>query len=96
MAVFTARPRVRYCRALQYARLDDLVARCDVITINCPLHAGTEGMFDAQRIAAMRPGSFLVRPAQLSLSRTWRRGVAGLPWYGQASWCAGLGGADGA
>ncbi len=24
-----------------YTELDDLVGRCDVITINCPLHEGT-------------------------------------------------------
>lgn len=76
---------------VQYARLDDLVARCDVITINCPLHAGTKGMFDAPRIATMRPGSFLVNTSRAQIcdtqavadavNRGHLAGYAGDVWY---------------
>ena len=34
----------------QYADLADLVRRCDVVTINCPLHEGTEHLFNRQLI----------------------------------------------
>lgn len=35
---------------------------CDVVTINCPLHEGTRGLFDKELIGKMKPGSYLVRP----------------------------------
>ena len=34
---------------------------CDVVTINCPLHEGTRGMFNKELIGKMKPGSYLVR-----------------------------------
>lgn len=50
------------CRRV--ATLDELLAQCDVVTINCPLHAGTRGLFNKDVIAKMKRGSYLVNTAR--------------------------------
>jgi len=37
--------------------LEDMLAQCDVVTINCPLHALTRGLFNAALIAKMKRGA---------------------------------------
>ena len=37
---------------------------CDAVLVNCPLHPGTEHMFDAKLIASMRRGSYVVNNAR--------------------------------
>ncbi|KAL4899716.1 putative formate dehydrogenase [Aspergillus multicolor] len=44
--------------------LEDLVAQCDVVTINCPLHEKTRGLFNKELISKMKPGSWLVNTAR--------------------------------
>src|SRR5687768_6200082 len=44
--------------------LDSLVRVCDVVTINAPLHAETEGLFDAELIGRMKRGAYLVNTAR--------------------------------
>ena len=44
--------------------MQSLVAACDVVTINAPLHPETEGMFDDALIATMKRGSYLVNTAR--------------------------------
>jgi formate dehydrogenase len=41
-----------------------LVEVCDVVTINAPLHPGTEGMFDDALLGRMKRGSYLVNTAR--------------------------------
>jgi formate dehydrogenase len=41
-----------------------LVSVCDVVTINAPLHPETEHMFDAELIARMKRGAYLVNTAR--------------------------------
>ena len=41
-----------------------MVAVCDVVTINAPLHPETEGLFDARMIGAMKRGSYLINTAR--------------------------------
>lgn len=36
--------------------LKDLLQQCDVVTINCPLHDETRGLFDSELIGTMKPG----------------------------------------
>ncbi|KAG8407336.1 formate dehydrogenase (NAD+), variant 2 [Metarhizium acridum] len=43
---------------------EDLLKQCDIITINCPLHAETEGLFHKDNIALMKPGSYLINTAR--------------------------------
>ena len=44
--------------------VESLVAVCDVVTINAPLHPETEHMFDDELISKMKRGAFLVNTAR--------------------------------
>ncbi|HKR24512.1 MAG TPA: NAD-dependent formate dehydrogenase [Allosphingosinicella sp.] len=44
--------------------VEDMVAVCDVVTINCPLHPETDNLFDAAMIARMKRGAYLVNTAR--------------------------------
>ncbi len=44
--------------------LDRLVAEADVVSLHVPLSPSTRGLFDAARIAAMKPGALIVNAAR--------------------------------
>jgi formate dehydrogenase len=44
--------------------VESMVRVCDVVTINCPLHPETEGMFDDALIGKMKRGAYLVNTAR--------------------------------
>ena len=46
------------------ASLDEAVAQADYVSIHCPKNAETIGLFDAARLARMKPGAFLVNTAR--------------------------------
>lgn len=45
-------------------KLEDMLAQSDVVTINCPLHEGTKGLFDKKTISHMKDGAWLVNTAR--------------------------------
>ncbi|TWU33720.1 Glycerate dehydrogenase [Novipirellula artificiosorum] len=45
-------------------RLDDLLGLSDIVILTLPLNAETVGVFDAQRIAKMRSGAYLINVAR--------------------------------
>jgi D-3-phosphoglycerate dehydrogenase len=47
--------------------LDDLLQRCDVISLNLTLNDETRGFLDAERIARLKPGVILVNTARGAL-----------------------------
>lgn len=49
---------------VRYARLDDLVRESDVVCAALPLQQGSQALFDADRIAQMKPGAWLVNTAR--------------------------------
>ncbi|TYJ53730.1 hypothetical protein B9479_005637 [Cryptococcus floricola] len=51
-------------KARRVEKLEDFVAQCDVITINCPLHEQTRGLFNKELISKMKPGSWLINTAR--------------------------------
>jgi (S)-sulfolactate dehydrogenase len=54
-----------YAKAgVAYQPLDELVAQTDVISLHVPLVDSTRNLFDAQRIAAMKPGALLINTAR--------------------------------
>ncbi len=65
--------------------LDALVAESDAISLHVPLVDATRGLFDARRIAAMRPGAVLINTA--------RGGVVDEPALAQALRAGKIGGA---
>jgi formate dehydrogenase len=44
--------------------VESLVAACDVVTINAPLHPETENLFDAQLLSKMKRGAYLINTAR--------------------------------
>ncbi|CAK9783692.1 NAD-dependent formate dehydrogenase [Cutaneotrichosporon oleaginosum] len=44
--------------------LDELLSRCDVITVNCPLHESTRGLINADAIKKMKKGVWIVNTAR--------------------------------
>ena len=46
------------------ATLDEVISQADVVTLHVPLVDGTRGLFNAQRIASMKPGSILINTSR--------------------------------
>ena len=44
--------------------VESMIAVCDVVTINCPLHPETEHLFDAVMISKMKKGAYIVNTAR--------------------------------
>ena len=42
----------------------DMVPHCDVVTVNAPLHPETRGMFNADLLASMKRGAYLINTAR--------------------------------
>ncbi len=50
--------------ATHHESVESLVSVCDVVTINCPLHPETEGLFDEAMLARMKRGAYLINTAR--------------------------------
>lgn len=44
--------------------LEELVSKCDVVTVNCPLHDGTRGLVNADLLKHFKKGAYLVNTAR--------------------------------
>jgi len=44
--------------------LEEMLAQCDIVTINCPLHEKTRGLFNKDLISKMKKGSWLINTAR--------------------------------
>ncbi|PMB68843.1 Formate dehydrogenase [Beauveria bassiana] len=44
--------------------LEEMLAQCDIVTINCPLHEKTKGLFNKELISKMKKGSYLINTAR--------------------------------
>jgi len=79
------------CRRVE--NLEEMLAQCDVVTINCPLHEKTRGLFNKDLINKMKPGSWLVNTARgaivvkedvaAALKSGQLRGYGGDVWFPQ-------------
>lgn len=45
-------------------KLEDLLAQCDVITVNCPLHEGTRGLINKENLKHLKKGAWIVNTAR--------------------------------
>lgn len=50
-----------------HEQVGDMVKVCDVVTINCPLHAETEHLFDDAMIGKMKRGAYLINTARAKI-----------------------------
>lgn len=58
-------PEVEAQLGLTYhADIKEMVRACDAVLVNCPLHPGTERLFNRELIRSMRPGSYIVNTAR--------------------------------
>ena len=64
--LYTQRSRVdaELAEDATYLDLDELVTRADFVSLHCPLTPATTHLFDAGRLARMKPGSILVNTAR--------------------------------
>ena len=47
--------------------VDDLIARCDILTLHCPSTPDTHHLVNAQRLALMKPGACVINTARAEL-----------------------------
>ncbi len=83
----------RELNATFYPSAAEMVPHCDVVTINAPLHPGTEGLFNELLISTMKRGSYLINTARgkicdrdavvRALESGQLAGYAGDVWYPQ-------------
>jgi formate dehydrogenase len=76
-----------------HQNVESMVRVCDVVTINCPLHPETEGMFNDALIGKMKRGAYIVNTARgkicdrdaivRALKRGHLAGYAGDVWFPQ-------------
>lgn len=50
------------CRRID--TIEEAIKNADVVTINCPLHEGTKGLFNKELISHMKDGAWLVNTAR--------------------------------
>ncbi|KAK5092993.1 formate dehydrogenase (NAD+) [Exophiala xenobiotica] len=50
------------CRRVE--DLEEMLGQCDVVTINCPLHEKTRGLFNKDLLSKMKKGAWLVNTAR--------------------------------
>ena len=51
-------------RGAEAVPLPRLLQRCDVVSLHCPLHATTRGLFGTAEFAAMKPGALFISTAR--------------------------------
>ena len=50
-----------------HSSVEEMVRVCDVVTINAPLHPGTQGMFNADLLSRMKHGAYMVNTARAQI-----------------------------
>jgi phosphoglycerate dehydrogenase-like enzyme len=48
----------------RWTELDLMLGECDIVVLSCALTAETTGLIDGRRLAAMKPGAFLINLAR--------------------------------
>ena len=62
---YTSKPATQLPSEIQKAdSLDRLFAECDIVSLHCPLNAGTQSLVDARRLALMKPTAILINTAR--------------------------------
>jgi D-3-phosphoglycerate dehydrogenase len=61
---YDVEPKLAHGNARPMESLEALLAECDVVTLHVPSSPQTRNLMNAQRIRAMKPGSFLINQAR--------------------------------
>ena len=62
---YTSKPATQLpAEILKADSLDQLFAECDIVSLHCPLNAGTQSLVDARRLALMKPTAILINTAR--------------------------------
>merc|ERR1712029_641594 len=69
------------CRRVE--NLEEMLAQCDVVTINCPLHEKTKGLFNKELINTARGAIVVKEDVAEALSSGQLRGYGGDVWFPQ-------------
>jgi formate dehydrogenase len=56
-----------------------MLAQADIVTINCPLHEKTKGLFNKELISKMKKGAWLVNTARGAICV--REGISGSRYF---------------
>lgn len=67
LAYDRVKPRVPLAAGIRLVPLEELYARCDVISLHCPLFPETEHMIDDASIRLMKKGAFLLNTSRGAL-----------------------------
>lgn len=57
-------PEMEQSFGVAYRTLDELLAQSDIVSLHAPLQPRTRGMIDADKLARMHAGSFLINTAR--------------------------------
>ena len=68
---------------LTFVSEDELLARADILSLHCPLTAATRRWLNAERIAKMKDGAYIVNVSAFLSSRS-----RCLPWYDTKTRCS--------
>ncbi len=52
---------------IHYTSLEEVLAKCDYLTLHCPLNAETRHLINKERLAMMKPSAFIVNTARGAL-----------------------------
>ncbi|MFI3271224.1 MAG: D-2-hydroxyacid dehydrogenase [Pseudomonadota bacterium] len=64
VVAYTPRPTKDHDKSIQFVDLDTLFTTADVVSLHCPLNDSTRGLVNAERLATMKRGAYLLNTSR--------------------------------